>query len=366
MIRGSMIPKSIQKILNTLEQNGFEAYLVGGFVRDTLLNRKTNDFDIATNAKPKDLLKIFSVFKENIEYGSFHLKVENYTVDITTYRKELKYENNHLTEIEYTSNLLEDISRRDFTINAMYMNKKGILVDPYHYKEDIENKIIRTIGNARVRFQEDPIRILRAIRFAAMFHFKLDKKLIYAMKKEKKRLLNIPVEPIQKELDRILLSNGFPILKKLHLLTVLGITSKKIVYVNDLVGLWAQISSTKDYHKEKNFQKRKKNIVNLLKCGTIKLFDLYEYGYYDCKVVATILNFPMPELEKMNASLPMHSRKKMAMNGKEIEEYSLVHKEELGLLIRKIEEQILSGKLKNEKESIQQFLKNEVIPNAKH
>ena len=351
-----MIPKCIQKILITLEQNGFEAYLVGGFVRDALLGIKTNDFDIATNARPKDIFTIFGAVYGSIKYSSFHLKVKNYTVDITTYRKEIRYEKHLPVELEYTSNLIEDASRRDFTMNAMYMNLRGDLIDPCGYEKDLKAKKVVMIGDPIQRFEEDAIRILRAIRFAVTYDFTMDKEIEDAILKEKKLLKELPREAVQKELDRILLSNGFEMLKKYNLLEELGIHTTNIKYVSDLVGLWAQIERDVCYHSEKNFQKREKNIRKILKYGIIELFDIYEYGYYDCQVAAMILDFPMSKLEEMNKILPIHSRREIVVSPKEIESLSGAHKLSLGILMKDLEREIVLGNVLNEKESIKEYI----------
>ena len=351
-----MIPKCIQKILMALEQNGFEAYLVGGFVRDALLGIKTNDFDIATNARPKDIFTIFGAVYGSIKYSSFHMKVKNYTVDITTYRKEIRYEHHLPVELEYTSNLIEDAHRRDFTMNAMYMNLRGDLIDPCGYEKDLKEKKVVMIGDPIQRFEEDAIRILRAIRFAVTYHFTIDKNIEEAVSKEKILLKELPREAVQKELDKILLANGFEMLKKYNLLEELGIHITNIKYVNDLVGLWAQIERKVSYHPEKNFQKREKNIRKILKYGIIRLFDIYEYGYYDCQVAALILDFPMSKLEEMNEKLPIHSRREIVVSPKEIESLSGAHKLSLGLLMKDLEREIVLGNVLNKQESIKEYI----------
>ncbi len=352
-----MIPKQIKNILNTIEQNGFEAYLVGGFVRDTLLHQKTNDFDIATNALPKDLTKIFGPQKQNLEYGSYHLKVSSYTVDITTYRKEVSYENHRPIKLEFTQNILEDAKRRDFTVNALYMNKNEELMDPYGYEKDVKEKILRTIGNPKVRLQEDITRLLRAVRFASSYDFTMEKSLKEAILKEKKRISEIPLPVIKKELDAILLADGFSLLKNLHLLKELGIKNTNIIYVNDLVGLWSQIKTTIPYPQTKNFQKREKNMKKMLNCGTINILDLYHYGYYDCFIASSILKIPSSVIEKMWEELPIHSRKEIVLSALEMKEISGLQHQKLGNLIQEVETQIVTHKLKNTKEDIEYYLK---------
>ncbi len=351
-----MIPKKIEMILERMEKNGVEAYLVGGFVRDTLLKKKTNDFDIATNALPKELTTIFGPSKRIKEYGSYHLKIENFNVDITSYRKEI-YQNHKLIKIEYTTNMLEDMKRRDFTINALYMNRKGDILDPYHYEEDIKKKIIRTIGNPKVRLEEDPLRILRAIRFASKYSFQIDSKLQEAIKKSKKNLSILSKQLIKKELDAILLANGFSYLKKFQLLSLLGLEAKEVIYVEDLAGLWAQINTTVAYPTEKNLKKRQKKIEALLKCDTIKMFDLYKYGYYDCMIAAKIKKISEKKIEKLWNSMAIHTRKDIVLKGEELSKLLNIPQHEFGNFYRHLEESILLNQVSNDRESIIKWTK---------
>lgn len=350
------MPEEIRDILLKLEECGFEAYLVGGFVRDYLLNRDTNDFDIATNALPRDIIEIFGPSKRKIEYGSYNLKLGNYNIDITTYRRELEYDGRYPVKIEYTCNLILDAERRDFTINALYMNKSGEIIDPLLVRHDIDNKRIRLIGNERKRLKEDPLRILRAVRFSCVYNFKLDKELKKAIKKEKKSLLLLSKERIKKELDVILMANGFSLLKKLDLLKILGIKTQKIVYVDDLAGLFAQIDCDIEYPKEKNLKKREKNIRNQIKCDTMNMLWLYKNGYYESKLICKIKRYSLKRLERMYSNLPIHSRNEININGEEIEELFHIYGKELGNLLDEIEEKIVLKQLENEKDKIKDYI----------
>ncbi len=350
------MPKEVKDILIKLEANGFEAYLVGGFVRDFLMKRKTNDFDIATNAKPMDLIKIFGPSKRKIDYGCYNLRVQDYNVDITTYRRELKYEDRKPVEIEYTSNLIEDANRRDFTVNAFYMNKNEDIIDLFDGKKDLKRKRIVMIGNPNVRLKEDPLRILRAVRFASIYHFQLDRALVSAIQKEKKLLRELSVTRLKKELDTILLAGGFSLLKKLNLLNELGILNQKIVYVQDLSGLWAQLKTTVDYPQEKTSKIRQKNIEELLNCGTISMLSLYHFGYYESLIAAQILQFPLKKLEKMEKSLVIHNRKDIVMDVEEISSKSHLTGKELGALLNEIEMKIVNRELANTKQAIQRYI----------
>lgn len=352
-----MIPGVIKNLLVKIEQSGFEGYLVGGFVRDALLYRKTNDIDIATNALPKDLTILFGPSLKTEMYGSYHLKIEQYTVDITTYRKEIRYEKGRLSEMVYSSNMVEDAKRRDFTMNAIYMNKNEEIIDLYDGRKDLKEKKLKMIGNPVLRLEEDPIRILRAVRFASMYHLEMDKSLKKAILKTKKNLENASIVKIRKELDGILLADGFSLLKKLGLLKELGIMNQKVVFVEDLSGLWAQIKTNREYVVEKELKIRQKSIAEQLKCGTIKVLDLYYFGFYQCLTVAKILKFPVKKLEKMYQNMSIHSRKDIVLTADEIQIFSGVKGEMLGKLLKDLEEKIVLKKVLNTEESIQKFVK---------
>ena len=361
-----LIPNVVKNILKEIERNGFEAYIVGGFVRDYVMLRKTNDIDIATNALPKDLVNIFGIPKRKIEYGSYHMKEGGYNIDITTYRTEDSYENGRPEKVVYSNSLLDDAHRRDFTMNSMYMNKNEEIIDLLNGRKDLKQKTLRMIGNPIVRLREDPIRILRAVRFATMYHLKLDKKLKNAILKEKKNLEQVPLVKIRKELDAILLADGFSLLKKLELLKELGIENKKIVYVEDISGLWAQIKTEKNYIVEKELKKQQKMINNLLNCGTINMLNLYHYGYYNCRVAAQIMHFPLKRLEKMMDALPIKSRKDIELTSEEIASLSKLKGSELGNLITEMEQAIILKELPNNKEILTKFIEERRLNYAKY
>ncbi len=220
------IPQTIKEILAKLEESGLEAYIVGGSVRDLLMKREIKDWDITTNAKPEEIMKIFSTFAnatankpatfyENV-FGTVGVKTgdEKFPiVEITTYRIESKYsDKRHPDKIKFAKTLEEDLGRRDFTVNALALknsNKKNLeIIDLFDGKKDLQNKIIRAVGNADERFSEDALRMIRAIRFAAQFNFSIEKKTLEAIKKNSKNLQYISQERIKDELVKIILSGG--------------------------------------------------------------------------------------------------------------------------------------------------------------
>ena len=172
-----MYNKAIE-VLNIFFNNGFDAYIVGGYVRDKLLGIKTNDIDICTNAKPKDIVKLFDIqSNDETQYGAVKIIYKNYNFDVTTFRRDIKYEDNRKpVKIKYINDLKKDLLRRDFTINTLCIDKDGKIIDLLNIKDDLDKKIIKTVGNPRYKIKEDSLRILRAIRFASVLDLEIDSK----------------------------------------------------------------------------------------------------------------------------------------------------------------------------------------------
>lgn len=202
------LPKSVQYIIDTLTAHGFEAFAVGGCVRDAILGREPDDWDITTSAQPQ---QIKAVFRRTVDTGIAHGTVTvlhgGSGYEVTTYRIDGEYEDGrHPKEVSFTASLKEDLRRRDFTINAMAYNEETGLVDAFGGIEDLEKKRICCVGAAEERFGEDALRILRGARFAAQLDFSLEKKTKEAMKKLAPTLSKISAERIQVELSKLLLS----------------------------------------------------------------------------------------------------------------------------------------------------------------
>ena len=201
------IPNSVQFIIHTIEQAGFEAYAVGGCVRDSILGRTPDDWDITTSAKPEEIKRLFRhTVDTGIQHGTVTVLIKKECYEVTTYRIDGEYEDSrHPKNIEFTSNLEEDLKRRDFTINAMAYNPKDGLVDIFGGIEDINKKIIRCVGNANDRFSEDALRILRAVRFAGQLGFAIEEQTKAAIVALAPTLKNISAERIRVELDKLLM-----------------------------------------------------------------------------------------------------------------------------------------------------------------
>ena len=223
------LPKNVNYIIETLQGAGFDAYAVGGCVRDVLLGRKPNDWDVTTDAKP---MQVKELFRRTIDTGIKHGTVtvmlndekhEYRGYEVTTYRIDGEYEDaRHPKDVTFTDNLKEDLERRDFTINAMAYSEKAGLVDEFDGKGDLDRRIIRAVGDPYERFSEDALRILRAYRFAAQLGFGIDAATEQAATKLKDNLRRISAERIQAELTKLLCSPHPDVLLDMH---YAGITS---------------------------------------------------------------------------------------------------------------------------------------------
>ena len=207
-----IIPNEIKYILSTLESAGYKAYIVGGSVRDFIMGREPSDYDVATDATPKEVMALFSSDKV-IDTGSKHGTVtvihNSVHVEVTTFRKESVYsDGRHPDEVTFSDNINDDLSRRDFTMNAIAYNEAEGMIDPFGGVKDIENRIIRTVGNPEERFNEDALRMLRALRFSSALGFEIEEETKKAIFDHKEDILGrVSMERIQKELEGILVGD---------------------------------------------------------------------------------------------------------------------------------------------------------------
>lgn len=226
-IKRIQMPEKVKFIISRLHRHGFEAYAVGGCVRDSLLGRIPEDWDITTSAMPEETKALFKqTFDTGIEHGTITVLLEKEGFEVTTYRIDGKYEDSrHPKEVTFTRCLNEDLKRRDFTINAMAYNDEEGLVDEFGGIEDLAKGVIRCVGNAEERFSEDALRILRGVRFAAQLGFVIDADTREGMRKLAPNLRKISAERIQVELIKMLVSDRPDMLREAY---HLGITKEII------------------------------------------------------------------------------------------------------------------------------------------
>lgn len=351
------------KVLKKIEDYGYKAYIVGGFVRDLKLKRKTLDVDIATNATPKELKEIFKDnFLPHEEYGSIAVGIQGIYYEITTFRKEITYKDNRKPiEFDYIDNLEEDLQRRDFIINTLCMDKSGKIIDHLGAMKDIKEKTIRTVGNSNDKFNQDVLRILRAIRFATVLNFKLSDEIKKAILENKYLLKNLSLDRKKKELEKIFTSKnvkyGIDLILELGLDEYLELPKlKDLTYFGDLCGIWSYLEPN-DYP----FTKNERQIISKIKSASGKDLKnplvLYEYDPYILMVAADMSNQNKKEVLKRYSHLPIKSRKELELDGEEI--MKLLSIEEGPLIkeiLKDIETQVLRKKVKNKKLDLKKYV----------
>jgi len=218
------LPKHVKTIITTLENAGFEGYAVGGCVRDTLLGKEPDDWDITTSAAPQQVKDLFPrTIDTGIQHGTVTVLMDKETYEVTTYRIDGEYEDGrHPKEVVFTANLLEDLKRRDFTINAMAYNTRSGIVDAFGGMDDLENKVIRCVGEPTERFTEDALRMMRAVRFSGQLGYEIEEKTGQAVIQLAPTLSKISAERICTELTKLMVSEHPDYLRKAY---ELGMTS---------------------------------------------------------------------------------------------------------------------------------------------
>lgn len=354
--------EEIKNILLKIINKGYEAFVVGGYVRDYLLGLPSTDIDICTNALPKELALIFE--DDNIKishYGSIKLLTNKYNIDITTYRKDIEYENGKLTQIEYINDLNTDIIRRDFTINALYMDIDGNIIDKVNGLQDLRNKTIRVIGDIDKKFKEDPLRMLRALRFKITLDFNLDNQIIEYIHNNKEEIKNISNSRKKEEINKMLISKnvitGFEFLRQIQILELLEIDYKNLKYIEDINGMYAQLLLPDDFPLTKEEKDNIEAIKTIIEYRRIDYGILFKYDLYLSLVAGEILGISKKDINKIYASMPIKNAKELAIDGDEIQEILNIKPSKL---IKEINEYlillILNGRLNNEKEILKQYI----------
>ncbi|HHT38740.1 MAG TPA: CCA tRNA nucleotidyltransferase [Mollicutes bacterium] len=357
--------KNARELLKKINDSGYESYIVGGVVRDYILGLKSIDVDICTNATPKEIKNIFKgAVMPSEKYGAVTLIYKKVRYEITTYRKEIKYDDyRRPSKLEYIDDLLEDLKRRDFTINTFCMDSDGNVIDLLNAKEDLDNKIIRTVGNPKQKLKEDVLRILRAIRFATSLNFDISDDVKKAIKKNRALLKKLSYTRKKEELTKIFTSPnaayGISLIKELKLgkhLELSNLSTLKIV--DDIMGIWAQLDVLYIYPFNKVEKETIKNITEVLKEPIIDNYILYKYGLYITTVVASIKGIDKCVINKQYLSLPIKERKEIAFDVDYIcSKYNIKAGKWVKDVYLLLEKKILEGSLENKKEDINKYIK---------
>ena len=352
---------NILDILNKINTNGFEAYLVGGYTRDKLLNKKNYDIDISTNASVDQLISLFkNIDSYNYKYGTIKIIIKPFTYEITTYRKELEYIDHRNVEIEFVTSKEEDSIRRDFTINAIYQDQLGNIFDPYNGIDDINKKIIRCIGPISKKMNEDPLRILRAIRFSTILDFTIEKELLSFIQDNPHLIRKLSKKRILDELQKILLSpnyyKGLKILKDNNYLNYMSINYDKITYVNDICAMYSQIDFIEEYPLTK--KERKKNLIikKIINDKKIEKITIFIYGLKICLLASKILNIDTSIIYNLYNDMPIKNKNQLDITPKEIHNIFDISYKKISFLYNEIIILILNKKLANNKKDIIDYI----------
>jgi len=397
MIRIDNLPEIFVKampVLQTLEDAGFEAYFVGGSVRDVLLHRHVHDVDITTSAYPEEVKELFDKsIDTGIKHGTVTVLYGGESYEITTFRTESGYQDfrrpDHVT---FVQNLDEDLKRRDFTINALAMDMHGDIVDLFNGIEDLKNHIIRAVGNPEKRFHEDALRMMRAVRFMSQLEFKLEEKTEQAIKDNHELLKKISVERIREEFVKMGLGSFSREAFQIFLDTQLSEDVPDFAGKKDLLqvypqlkfsptmetSLWAVIIILLKVPNEKigKFMRDWKNSNAMIEKveQVIKMFDLIadhvptDYDLFEAGEdiiintidVAHILGQPISSeaLVDRYLALPIKKSSELAVDGRFLIKRGMRPGAQLGHTLNKIRELVVAGEIENSEEAIEQYLDN--------
>ena len=350
------------KVLQILEENGYAAYVVGGYVRNKLLGLKSNDVDICTSATPKEVKEIFKSSSSD-NYGSVTITYKNISFDITTFRRDIKYVNNRIPiELKYIKDIKKDLLRRDFTINTLCMNSKGEILDKLEIMKDLEDKIIKTVGNPKYRLKEDSLIILRAVRFSSILDFNIDDNTKYYMKKYGNLLKKLSFNRKKEELDKIFScvnnKKGIDLLLELGLDKPLQLDKlNKINPCHDLVGIWTQLEVDDIYPFTKNEKAQMKSIRLLLDKDIKDKYNIYKYGLYTSTVAYQIKNESVSELNKIYKELKIQNEKDINIKPTEIIELlNIEPNDSIKKILTDIEKKIIFNELENDNSIIKEYI----------
>ena len=354
------------KLISILVDEGYSSFIVGGAVRDILLGLDINDIDIATSATPEKLKEMFITKEAQNKYNSIKVMFNDYEFEVTTFRKDLVYLDNRHPKFEVANTLESDIVRRDFTVNALAFDKDEKLIDLVGGKADLDNKIIRAIGNPNIRFEEDSLRILRAVYYASRLHFKIEEATYKALKEEGKLVQNLSFDRVYQMLYKMVnekvYKEAFKLLVETYIYSYLKPFSEAIyeVYANNIDNLDWRIFLALAFNKKdlKMYSFKDKSMLdtiyylkqnNLLDPTLIYKYQLEDLVIaYNLKKREEKLNYSLNDLIKTYNNLPIRNIKDLDISNLEIIDLTGLQGEELGSLIKDLFTQVLKGKLTNE------------------
>ncbi|GMB07901.1 tRNA nucleotidyltransferase (CCA-adding enzyme) [Thermolongibacillus altinsuensis] len=380
-------------IIETLKRHGHEAYFVGGAVRDFLLDRPIGDVDIATSALPQEVISLFpKTVPVGIEHGTVMVIYKGTSYEVTTFRTEGRYEDyRRPAEVTFVRSLEEDLKRRDFTMNAIAMNERGELIDPFGGKAALEKQLIETVGAAAERFSEDALRMMRALRFVSQLGFSLAVDTKQAIEQHGHLLEKIAIERITVEFEKMLcgpfVHQAFPLLIETNLFLYLpGLSEKKeplakmSAYqwrrLHDRIEAWALFVYLLDVDPHSFLRKWKlpnhvirdvsvclQGLTEIREKDDWTIDRLYRYGQKYMPLIETVRatlkdeSAATDELAARLAALPIQERKQLAVNGNDVMAwFGRERGRWIAETLETIERAVLHGEVKNEKEAIKEWL----------
>ena len=375
--------ESALKVLETLNEKGFEAYIVGGFVRDKILGRESKDIDITTNAVPDVVQAIFKKnYNKSAKFKTITVIVDGYEFEITTFRKDLKYKDHRHPISKVTSSLKTDIKRRDFTVNAMCMDKDLKIYDYVNGENDVKLHLLRAVGKPKRRFNEDALRMFRAFRFASVLGFKIEPKTYMGIRKNVKLVPLISKERIRAELEETITGSSFkdvlPSIIESDIFSSLKDIDRALVYLNenyktfdfmDLMCLASYIkgSVTEDLilsKKEIKFIKETLYFAGLIKKREIKPELLLDRDYDALKEGIKILSlmretpYKIEDIDVMYNDMVIKSSKDLKIKGDEIiANLDITDQTLIKEYLRKLAVAVVLKKVPNDNEKLIEYVK---------
>lgn len=359
-----------REILKKLIDNGYEAYIVGGYVRDSLVNIDNYDIDITTSAKPEELENLFEIIDNGSKYGSVTIKYKSMYFEVTTFRSDLEYKDNRHPIISYSDNLEDDLKRRDYTINAMCIDYFGNIIDKYDGLVDLKNKTVKCIGDPNIRFKEDSLRILRGLYLVAKLDFDIENNTFMAMCECRDLLLNISKSKCSKEMTKIITYNkNNKVLEYIKKADIFNLSDscdyliKNNIIINDPLLFYAYLSyNNKDFFIELDkINNRKIKKIKELSNDNITKYDIIEYELdvlKYCNELRKILKKEyIKNFDEFINGLTIRSYKDIDISSKDI--LNITKKAEgswLKDLKKDIAHKILDGTMLNKKDEIIKYV----------
>jgi len=385
--------KPAEPILTRLIEAGYQAYIVGGSVRDYLLNASINDIDIATSAKPEQVMALFSqVIPVGIEHGTVIVRDHHTSFEVTTLREETTYsDRRHPDAVHFVTDIIKDLARRDFTMNAIALTQSGEVIDPFGGQSDIRNKQIQAVGNAERRFNEDPLRMLRAIRFSSQLGFTIEDQTKRALIISLPLISDVSIERVQVELEKFFqgnyLTEALTLPETKQLLLHLPFFNETTAIIADLIeaptpfyrliDVFVYMSFTHEdvmlasiykSYRLSNVQKRE----GLLLLSALKRYQqkeslslivyhlpshIYE-RFSDLVARLGLDSLSLETLKQANQALPIHSKQDMALTGNDLIQLFPERKRGkwIGEILDQLETKIITGKLPNQREQLKEWV----------